>query len=274
MSENFNTQNENLLRRAYLFLEDKEWEKANEYAEKVLDNDPESSDAYLCKLLSEFRVARKESLANISEEISQSKNYANALKFANASQKEFLEDCAEKTHTLFCERERAESHQKAVKTFSDTIDTLRETKRSNCEMIKRGKNVATCYLVFYIICVIYLATIIIVATALRKAGKDDVVGVILGLGLGLGTSGIFTGLWIGHARLARFWDINYGDDRGWIFPVFFGMLNALFMLGIWGLVKTVKTYKECKALNANNEQADRLISDYQQNLEREKNESD
>ena len=52
------------------------------------------------------------------------------------------------------------------------------------------------------------------------------------------------------------------------------MLNALFMLGIWGLVKTVKTYKECKALNANNEQADRLISDYQQNLEREKNESD
>lgn len=274
MSENFNTQNENLLRRAYLFLEDKEWEKADEYAEKVLDNDPESSDAYLCKLLSEFGVARKESLANISEEISQSKNYANALKFANASQKKFLEDCANKTHTLFIERERTENRQKAIDTLSGTIDTLRETKRSNCNMIKYGKSVATGYLVFYIICVLYIAALIIVTSTLSKAGKDDIVGVITGLGAGLGVAGIFTGLTVGHARLARFWDLNYGDDRGWIFPVFFGMLNALFMLGIWGLVKTVKTYKECKALNANNEQADRLISDYQRNLEREKNERD
>ena len=42
-----------LLRRAFLFLEDGEFDHANEYAEKVLDIDPECAEAYIVKLLIE-----------------------------------------------------------------------------------------------------------------------------------------------------------------------------------------------------------------------------
>ena len=44
-----------LLKRAFMFLEDKDWESADEYCEKVLDIDPECADAYLCKALVEGR---------------------------------------------------------------------------------------------------------------------------------------------------------------------------------------------------------------------------
>lgn len=43
-----------LLKRAFMFLEDEEWSSAKEYAEKVLDIDPENAKAYLVKFLAEY----------------------------------------------------------------------------------------------------------------------------------------------------------------------------------------------------------------------------
>lgn len=40
-----------LLKRAFMFLEDGDWESADKYCEKVLDIDPENAQAYLGKLL-------------------------------------------------------------------------------------------------------------------------------------------------------------------------------------------------------------------------------
>ena len=51
---------QSLLKRAYMFLEDGEWNSANEYCEKVLDIDPKNVQAYLCKLLAQFQVKRIE----------------------------------------------------------------------------------------------------------------------------------------------------------------------------------------------------------------------
>ena len=52
-----------LLRRGQLFLEDKDWENADTYFDKVLDLDPECADAYLGKLLAQLRIT---SVNNIS----------------------------------------------------------------------------------------------------------------------------------------------------------------------------------------------------------------
>ena len=49
------------LKRAFIFLEDGDWDSANEYCEKVLDIDPENASAYLGKLLSELHVRKQES---------------------------------------------------------------------------------------------------------------------------------------------------------------------------------------------------------------------
>lgn len=52
-----------LLRRGHLFLEDKDWENADTYFDKVLDLDPECAEAYLGKLLAQLRIT---SVNNIS----------------------------------------------------------------------------------------------------------------------------------------------------------------------------------------------------------------
>ena len=46
---------DSLLKRAFMFLEDGDWDSANEYCEKVLDIDPENAEAYLGKFLAELK---------------------------------------------------------------------------------------------------------------------------------------------------------------------------------------------------------------------------
>ena len=49
-----------LLKRAFMFLEDGDWNSANEYCEKVLDQDPDNGEAYLGKLMAELKVDYRE----------------------------------------------------------------------------------------------------------------------------------------------------------------------------------------------------------------------
>lgn len=72
-----------LLKRAFMFLEDGDWNSANEYCEKVLDIDPENASAYLGKLLSELRVRKQESLKDCAEPFDHSNNYQKAIRFAD-----------------------------------------------------------------------------------------------------------------------------------------------------------------------------------------------
>lgn len=72
-----------LLKRAFMFLEDGDWNSANEYCEKVLDIDPENASAYLGKLLSELRVRKQESLKDQAEPFDDNKNYQKAIRFAD-----------------------------------------------------------------------------------------------------------------------------------------------------------------------------------------------
>ena len=58
-----------------MFLEDGDWKSADEYAEKVLDIDPENPSAYLGKLLSELRVRKQESLKDQAEPFDHRNNY-------------------------------------------------------------------------------------------------------------------------------------------------------------------------------------------------------
>lgn len=72
-----------LLKRAFMFLEDGDWDSANEYCEKVLDIDPENAEAYLGKLMAELKVRKQEDLANCKEPFNGNSNYQKALRFAD-----------------------------------------------------------------------------------------------------------------------------------------------------------------------------------------------
>lgn len=79
-----------LLKRAFLFLEDGDWQEADTYCEKVLDIDPENAQAYLGKLMAELNVRRRDELKNCAEPFDGSGNYQKSFRFGDASLKEQL----------------------------------------------------------------------------------------------------------------------------------------------------------------------------------------
>ncbi len=88
-----------LLKRAFIFLEDGDWASADEYCERVLDNDPENAQAYLGKLLSELRVRKQESLKDQAEPFDHSKNYQKTIRFADDKLKAALAGYIEHINT-------------------------------------------------------------------------------------------------------------------------------------------------------------------------------
>ena len=70
-----------LLRRAFMFLEDGEWDRADDFCEQVLNQEPENAQAYLGKLMAELRVRRQENLPNCERPFNNSNNYQKAVRF-------------------------------------------------------------------------------------------------------------------------------------------------------------------------------------------------
>ena len=81
-----------LLRRTFLFIEDEEWQRADEFCEQVLNQDPENGEAYIAKLLIEYRCTRKEDLEKINLPINTSKNFSKIIRFGNEEQKSYVRD--------------------------------------------------------------------------------------------------------------------------------------------------------------------------------------
>lgn len=80
-----------LLKRGFMFCEDGNWTNADEYFEKVLDQDPENADAYLGKLMASCRSSKREALKHCSMPFDGNDNYAKALRFGDDSLKEELD---------------------------------------------------------------------------------------------------------------------------------------------------------------------------------------
>ena len=86
---------EPLLERVFMFLEDGDWDSANEYCEKVLDMDPRNPRAYLGKLMAEVRAQTPERLKHCPNPYDDSNNYQKVLRFGDAELKATLEGYVE-----------------------------------------------------------------------------------------------------------------------------------------------------------------------------------
>ena len=71
-----------LLERIFLFLEDGNWQEANQYCEKVLDIDPKNAKAYLGKLMAELQVRKQDALKDCAQPFDGNINYQKAVRFA------------------------------------------------------------------------------------------------------------------------------------------------------------------------------------------------
>jgi alpha-tubulin suppressor-like RCC1 family protein len=74
------------LERILLFLEDREWDKVDEFSEQILNQDPKNAQVYLYKLMRDLRVKKIEDLENLEETFENNKNYQKYIRFADEKQ--------------------------------------------------------------------------------------------------------------------------------------------------------------------------------------------
>lgn len=78
-----NATEESLLKRAFMFIEDENWNSANEYCEKVLDINPENASAYLGKLFADLKISSIDALNEQEDPFDINVNYQKAIRFAD-----------------------------------------------------------------------------------------------------------------------------------------------------------------------------------------------
>ena len=102
---------QSLLKRAFMFLEDGEWGSANEYAEKVLDIDPENGEAYLAKAMSDLKKRSRSSM-NDASGIALNANIQKALRFGSGSLKNEINGYIAADDRRKAEKERRKAEEK------------------------------------------------------------------------------------------------------------------------------------------------------------------
>lgn len=80
-----------LVKRAFLFLEDGEFERADELCEQALNQDPENTMAYVGKVLVRRKLHKIEELSEEAEPLTQDSDFQKALRFADTGLKRELE---------------------------------------------------------------------------------------------------------------------------------------------------------------------------------------
>lgn len=119
---------ENILKRAFMFCEDSDWEKANEYFERVLDNDPECGDAYLGKLMVDLKLPKRNMLGKQKDSFNDNANYLKLIKYASDELKEEV-----KTY------EEMIKHNKYSLVISDVENSYNvESEKYNLFTLKKG----------------------------------------------------------------------------------------------------------------------------------------
>ena len=79
-----------LLERSFMFLEDENWEKADDLCEQVLNQEPKNAEAYLGKLLAELHIKTPNELKDSGVSFDENDNYQKALRFGDEKLKNTL----------------------------------------------------------------------------------------------------------------------------------------------------------------------------------------
>ena len=144
-----------LLERVFMFLEDGDWDSANEYCEKVLDIDPKNAQAYLGKLMAELHVRKQDSLQDQAAPFDGYSNYQKAIRFADDPLRKALtgyiefinnrneHDRLEGIYNKATSQKRAaktEEEFKAAATTYGTIATYRDADALKQECLELAEN--------------------------------------------------------------------------------------------------------------------------------------
>lgn len=149
-----------LLKRAFMFLEDENWNSAVEYSERVLDIEPENPQAYLIKLMVDLRIKDRANLKYCSNSFESNLNYKRIVQYGDESlllelkndieyiNQTYLEN---KYNSVVSEMEKCDSEEsfKSVAVLFDEIinfkdsNTLKDTCLTKAEELRKEKSFET-----------------------------------------------------------------------------------------------------------------------------------
>lgn len=142
-----NANEESLLKRAFMFLEDGDWSAADEYCEKVLDIDPENARAYLGKLMAECRACRMEDLQNCRQPFDGSGNYNKILRFADPklieTLKGYIAHINERNEHDRLERERKAEEERLEQERKAEENRLERERKAEEERLEQERKYRT-----------------------------------------------------------------------------------------------------------------------------------
>lgn len=114
-----------LLKRGFIALEDGEWHKADRFFEQVLDLNAECGEAYLGKVLIAAHAASLEELREKTIKLDTVKDFARAIQFSSGTQLQALQEVNELLQKKWQEKENDERRRK-----EEEIRVLEEQKRA------------------------------------------------------------------------------------------------------------------------------------------------
>ena len=129
-----------LLRRAFLFLEDAHWKNADEYCERVLDQEPENGQAYLGKLMAALHVCKEAELANREKPFDDHALYEKAIRFGDAALVRHLQDYNEAIRRREQQaKEVARQKAEQEKARQEELRRQKEAQRQETKKIREEK---------------------------------------------------------------------------------------------------------------------------------------
>ena len=120
----------NLMKRVYLFLEDGDFQQADEYIGKVLDADAEYAPAYAAKVLVQYKLKNEAALSRLRKSIDDNADWKKALRFANAGQKQAYEAYAKTINQNQAADEEA-ARQAKLKAQQEAAEKAKAAKYSS-----------------------------------------------------------------------------------------------------------------------------------------------
>ena len=128
---------DNYAKRAFQFLEDGNWDKADKMLEEALDLDPENGDAHLGKLLLDRKCKTIEALNRETKPISRSGHYSRAVKYATIERRNQLQAIDKMILKRIEEQQREKKYKELVAAFED-IEYVDEAERMAEDFAKMG----------------------------------------------------------------------------------------------------------------------------------------
>lgn len=127
-----------LLKRAFLFMEDGDFARGDEYCERVLNMDPENGEAYLGKLMVQLKVRKRENLAQNPGTLEQTDAYRKVMRFGSDAVKRELEGYNQQ----IIRRQQEQQEKQREDYYQETLKMLEGAVKSSQiqEVINRLKN--------------------------------------------------------------------------------------------------------------------------------------